>query len=171
MSIILGLAALTLGHCLPTHQTPAHTPPTAKPTVRQFIDQAPDETRITYEAVAVYLAGKVYDEAVKQDDPAKTLDGIADALPDTMTNVFQTMGTDPEFREVLRPAVADQIWAYTAVEYARVEAGDGYGYLFDFLVEKLRAGADPHTVRATALDVPKRLRELAEAAEQTGGDQ
>lgn len=168
MSLILGLAALTLGHCLPTHHVPAHTPPAANTTVRQFVDQAPNEARITYQAAAVYVAGKVYDEAVKQDDPAKTLDDIADALPDTMASVFRTMGTDPEFREALRPAVADQIWAYTAIEYARVEAGDGYGYLFDWLVEKLRAGADPHAVRTTALDAPRRLRAIAE---QAGGDE
>jgi hypothetical protein len=168
MSLILGLAALTLSHCLPTHHTTTHTPPAAKPTVRQFIDQAPAGTRITYEAAAVYLAGNVYDEALKQDDPAKTLDDIADALPDTMTSVFKAMGTDREFREVLRPAVTDQIWAYTAIEYARAEAGDGYGYLFDWLVEKLRAGADPHAVRTAALDAPRRLRALAE---QAGGDE
>ncbi|HEY6117304.1 MAG TPA: hypothetical protein VI172_15240 [Candidatus Dormibacteraeota bacterium] len=120
----------------------------AKTTLRQFVDAAPDSTPITYQAAAAYIAGKVHDEAVKQPDPAKTLDGIADALPDTMSRVFTSMGTDPGFQEVMRPALADYIWAYGVVEQARTTWDPGYRYALDILVDGLKKGSDPASVRA-----------------------
>jgi len=138
------------------------------PDVRQFIDGVPADTRITYEAGAIYVACKIYDEALATSSPAETLDDIADAIPEIMPGIFKDMGTAPDLAAVLLPSVTDRIWAFTVVEYARVEAGDGYGYLFDLLAESLRKGADPHVIRRDALAAPKRLRELAE---QAGGDE
>ena len=123
-----------------------------------------DEPRITALAAALYVANATYSQALKMPDTAATLDNICDALPEVLPQVLGVVKTTPELTEVLKDAIADRLWAYTAIEYARVEAGDGYGYLLDFLAEKLRAGADPHTVRTTALDVPRRIRDLAEAA-------
>jgi hypothetical protein len=148
------------------HQgTTATTPLTSQPNVCQLVDGAPPATGITYEAGAVYVATAIYDEALATTNPAKTLDDIADALPEVMPGVFKTMGTAPDTAAALLPAINDRIWAFTAIEHARVEAGDGYGYLFDLLVNNLRVGADPHTVRSTALAAPGRIRALAEQKE------
>ncbi len=127
-----------------------------------------DNDHLTYQAAALYIAGKVYTEALSTPNPASTLDDVCDALPEVMPEVFQKTGTAPALATVLLPEVANLLWAYTAIEYARAEAGDGYGYLFDWLGGTLRDGADPHTVRKAALDAPKRLRALGG---QTGGAQ
>ncbi len=123
------------------------------------------EERLTYQAAAVYVTGQIYDEAVKTSNPAATLDDIADALPEVMPDVFRAQGTSPDLAAVLLPEVTNRVWAFTAIEHARTEAGDGHGYLFDWLAEKLRAGADPHTVRTAALDAPGKIRALAEGDE------
>lgn len=133
----------------------SHTNPTA------------DEPRITALAAALYVANATYTAACKMPNPAATLDDILDSLPEVLPQVLGVVKTTPELTEVLKDDITERLWAYAAIEYARIEAGDGYGYLFDFLVEKLRAGADPHTVRTTALDVPRRIRDLAA---QAGGD-
>lgn len=153
---ILGLAALTLGHCLPV-QTAPKTAPAA-------VVRHDNEERITALAAAAYIAGCAYDEALRMDDPAKTLDNMADALPEVMPKVFATLNTTPDLAAVMLPAVTDRVRAYTAVEHARIEAGDGYGYILDLLAESLRKGADPDVIRTTAVDVPRRIRELAEGA-------
>lgn len=128
------------------------------------------EQRQTCEAAAVHLANTLYDEARATSNPAATLDNIADALPEVMPEVFRVMHTSPDLAAALLPAVTDRVWAYAGVEHARAEAGDGYGYVFDLLVDNLRKGGDPHVARTTALDVPRRIRESAtqaEPAEQT----
>lgn len=122
------------------------------------------DDRLTHQAAAVLVARDMYAEALKQDNPAASLDDICDALPKVMPQVFQELGTAPDLAAALLPEVTDRVWAFTAVEHARAEAGDGYGYLFDYLADGLRKGADPHTIRKAALDAPKRIRELAAEA-------
>lgn len=123
-----------------------------------------DEERITALAAGLFVANAAYAEALKMPNPAATLDDICDAWPEIAPEVLGTTKTPPDVTEVLKGAVADRLWAYTAVEYSRVEAGDGYGYLFDLLVEALEKGADPHAIRETALAAPGKIRELAEQA-------
>lgn len=126
-----------------------------------------DDTRLTALAAALYVANATYNQALKMPNPAATLDDICDVLPEVMPQVLGVVKTTPELTEVLKDAVADRLWAFTAIEYARVEAGDGYGYVLDLLVEALEKGGDPYDIRTTALDVPRRIRALAE---QAGGD-
>ncbi|MFI8297319.1 hypothetical protein ACIGCZ_15400 [Streptomyces nigra] len=120
---------------------------------------------VTYQAAGVYVAREIYAEALKQTNPAKTLDDICDALPEVMPQVVKAMGTAPSVAAALLPGVTDRLEAFTAVERARVDAGDGYGYLFDYLADGLSKGADPKAVRAQALAAPGRIRELAAQAE------
>lgn len=126
-----------------------------------------DEPRYTALAAALFVANATYTQALKMPNPATTLDDICDTLPEVLPQVLGVIKTTPELTEVLKDAIADRMWAFTAVEYARIEAGDGYGYIFDLMVEALEKGGDPHSIRATALDVPRRIRALAE---QAGGD-
>ena len=123
-----------------------------------------DEQRITALAGALYVATAAYAEALKMPSPAATLDDMCDALPEFAPKMLRTLKATPEMATVVMDAVTDRLWAFTAVEYARTEAGDGYGYVFDLLADGLREGADPHVIRTTALDAPRRIRELAEAA-------
>ncbi|MFJ4617388.1 hypothetical protein [Streptomyces sp. NPDC088812] len=125
---------------------------------------ADTEQRATALAGALYVANAVYDEARATPVPAATLDGICDAFPEIAPEALRVLNTTPEMAEVLRGAVADRLRAYTAIEHSRIEAGDGYGYIFDLLADNLRAGADPVSVRTDALRVPERLRELAAEA-------
>ncbi|MFM9652793.1 hypothetical protein [Streptomyces galilaeus] len=122
------------------------------------------EQRMTALAGALYVANSVYTEALKSANPAATLDNICDALPEVMPEVLGVIKATPELIKVLTDDVADRLWAYTVVEYARVEAGDGYGYVFDLMVEALEKGGDPHSIRAAALGVPAKIRELAAEA-------
>jgi hypothetical protein len=121
------------------------------------IDTA-DDARITALAGALFVASAAYDEVLITDNPAATLDDICDAWPEVAPKVLGILHTSPELAEVLHAAVADCLWAFAVIEHSRNEAGDGYGYVFDFLVEKLRAGADPHSVRTVALGIPERIR-------------
>ncbi|MEU5633503.1 hypothetical protein ACH47C_26785 [Streptomyces rishiriensis] len=123
-----------------------------------------DEPRITALAAALYVANCTYTEALKMPNPAATLDDICDALPEVMPQVIGVIKTTPELTKVLTDDITDRLWAYTAIEYARAEAGAGYSWVFDVLVEALEKGGNPHTIRADALDVPRRIRELAEQA-------
>ncbi|MDW8807734.1 hypothetical protein P1P68_23845 [Streptomyces scabiei] len=124
---------------------------------------------VTCKAGALYIATAAYTEALTTTNPAATLDNIADALPSVMPQVFDTLGTTPELAAVLLPEIRLLVWAFNAIEYARAEAAShGCGYLFDYLAERLKQGADPHSIRKDALAAPARLRELAE---QAGDDQ
>lgn len=111
-----------------------------------------DETHLTYKAAALFVANKVYDQALKTDNPAKALDDMCDALPEVMPQVFHTMGTAPALAAVLLPEVANRLWAYTAVEHARAEGGTDYGYVFGVMADALKDGADPQKIRA---EVPR----------------
>lgn len=125
-----------------------------------------DEPRITALAAAVFIANAAHTEALTTDSPVAAMDSICDAWPDIAPQAAAVAKT-PELAEVLKDAVADRLWAFTAIEYARIEAGPGYSYAFDLLVEALEKGGDPHSIRAAALDAPRRIRDLAA---QAGGD-
>ncbi|MEV4864254.1 hypothetical protein [Streptomyces ossamyceticus] len=123
----------------------------------------------SYKAGALYIATAAYTEALATKNPAKTLDDIADAIPSVMPEVFSILGTDEKLAAALLPEIKNLVWAFNAIEYARAEAADsGCGYLFDYLAELLKQGADPQRIRTDALAAPRRLRELAE---QAGDDQ
>lgn len=113
-----------------------------------------DDTRLTHKAVAVYLARLLHDQALTEDNPAKTLDDIADSLPE----VFAEMGTAPDLAAVLLPEVADRVWAFAVVAHARAEVGEGYEYVFDILADNLRNGRDPQAVRDEVPRVVAKLR-------------
>jgi hypothetical protein len=166
MITLIGLAALTL-HCLP------HLPTTPKaadiprpPAVTT--PHTTDEDTITAQAAAVYVARAAYRAALETPNPATALDGISDALPDVMPKVLNVVKTPPALTSVLHAAITDRLSTYTAIEHARVEAGDGYSWIFDLLVEQLEKGANPDTIRTDALAAPRRIRDLAE---QAGDDQ
>ncbi|MET9099619.1 hypothetical protein [Streptomyces antibioticus] len=125
-----------------------------------------DEPRITALAAARYVANTTAAEARKTPDPAATMDDICTAWPEVAPQVLRVTKSTPQQAEVLTAAVANWLRAHTAVEHARAEAGDGYGFVFDLLVEGLEKGADPDTIRTTALDMPRRIRNLAA---QSGG--
>ncbi|MEH0627877.1 hypothetical protein [Streptomyces stelliscabiei] len=109
-----------------------------------------DDTLLSHKAVAVYLANELYAEVLKQDNPAATLDDIADALPD----LFATMGAT----DTLLPEVADRVWAFSAIAHARAEVGDAYGYVLDILADNVRHGRDPQAVRDEVPRIVARLR-------------
>lgn len=109
-----------------------------------------DDTLLSHKAVAVYLANELYAQALKEDDPAATLDDIADALPD----LFATMGAT----DTLLPEVADRVWAFSAIAHARAEVGDAYGYVLDILADNVRHGRDPQAVRDEVPRIVARLR-------------
>ncbi|MFF7884283.1 hypothetical protein ACH40F_29310 [Streptomyces sp. NPDC020794] len=119
------------------------------------------ETPVTYKAAALYVATAAYNEALTTPNPAATLDDMRDALPEIMPDVCKVVSAAREFTETLRATIADYLRAYTAIEHARIEAGDGYSYLFDLLAEGLQNGVDPQITRTTALAAPGRIRELA----------
>ncbi|MEU0429424.1 hypothetical protein ABZ235_38805 [Streptomyces canus] len=123
-----------------------------------------DGPRTAALAAAAYLTSAMYDLARNTPDPARTLDDIADELPEIMPGVLKTVGVKPDTAAALLPAITTYVWAFAAIEYARAEAGEGYGYIFDLLADNLRKGAEPIGVKTTALAVPGRIRELAEQA-------
>ncbi|MEU1556798.1 hypothetical protein ABZ517_29425 [Streptomyces scabiei] len=131
-----------------------------------------DKERTTALAAALWIARYGYSEAMASPNPAARLDDMCDAMAeawdDTMPHLAKFAGKGLEFAEVMRAAVADRLWAFNAIEYARAEAADhDCGYLFDYLAELLKKGADPHIIRRDALAAPRRLREIAE---QAGGN-
>ncbi|QIY95869.1 hypothetical protein HEP87_19820 [Streptomyces sp. S1D4-11] len=136
-----------------TDVAPAELQPTE--TAREHDDS---ETHVTYQAAAVYVANKAYDEALTTNNPAATLDDISGALPELLPEAFKTTGTAPGLAAVLLPAVADRIWAFTAVAHARAEIGGDYGYVVDVLADSLKHGADPKAIRAEVPRVVERLR-------------
>ncbi|MGW0914682.1 hypothetical protein ACWD1Z_23435 [Streptomyces sp. NPDC002784] len=125
-----------------------------------------DDDQITYQAAAVYVATAAYTEALTMPNPAATLDDMCDALAEIMPSLLRVVKAEEgtEFAETLQAAIAARLWAAAAIEHSRIEAGDGYGYLFDILADSLKRGADPHMIRTTALDAPGKIRALAKAA-------
>lgn len=131
----------------------------------------PTTDAITYRAAGLYVAICAYNEALTKPNPSVTLDNMCDGLAEIMTEIMATVSkafkvTDAhmEFAETLRASIADRLAAFNAIEFARSECGDGYGYVFDLLADGVKNGGDPHIARHTALDMPKRLREIAEAS-------
>ncbi|MFM9694554.1 hypothetical protein [Streptomyces europaeiscabiei] len=130
-------------------------------------DAAADEQRTNALAAALYIAQYGYRLAITSPNPAARLDDMCDAVAELWDDITPRLpkkfaGADREFAETMQAAVADRLWAFTAVEYARIEAGDGYGYLFDLLADGLKRGADPQTIRTAALAAPQRIRDLVE---------
>lgn len=124
-----------------------------------------NDTNINYKAGALYIATELYAQALATKNPSETLDAVADDLPTVMPEVFKILGTDEALAAGLLPEIKNLVWAFNAIEYARTEAADhGCGYLFDYLAELLKKGADPHRIRDDALAAPARLRALAERA-------
>jgi hypothetical protein len=146
---ILGLAALNLGHCLPVQTAPKAAP--------AAVVRHDDEQRITALAAAAYIAGCAYDEALRMDDPAKTLDSMAAELPEVMPKVCETLGAAPDAAAVIVSAVADRVRAYIAVEQARTTWHPGYRYVLDVLVDGLKKGGNPASVRADVRRLTKTL--------------
>jgi hypothetical protein len=159
MSLLIGLAAFTL-HCFP--QMATDTPP-AKPAVHQVVDQTPDEQRITVLAAAVYISNAAYAEALQTTDPAATLDEMCDVVAEIVPNICKLVRTpaDSVFAETMRAAIADRLRAFTVVEHARTTWDPGYRYVLDVLVDGLKKGADPASVRA---DVHRIARQLSGGA-------
>jgi hypothetical protein len=149
-----------------TDVAPSELQPTADQP-RERAEQAPtetarehddSETRVTHQAAAVYVANKAYDEALTTNNPAATLSDISDALPELLPEAFKTTGTAPDLAAALLPAIADRIWAFTAVAHARAEIGGDYGYVVDVLADSLKRGADPQAIRAEVPRVVERIR-------------
>ena len=131
----------------------------SKPRVKVDLTRRRADTPLTCKAGALYIATAAYTEALTTTNPAATLDDIADALPTVMPEVFAELGTASDLAAALLPEIRNLVWAFTAIEYARTEAADhGCGYLFDYLAELLKQGADPHHIRRDALAAPARLR-------------
>ncbi|MEU2734701.1 hypothetical protein ABZ656_04400 [Streptomyces sp. NPDC007095] len=116
------------------------------------------ETGVTYQAAAVYVANKAYDEALTANNPAAMLDDISGALPEILPEAFKTTGTASDLAAVLLPAIADRIRAFTAVAHARADIGGDYGYVLDVLADSLKRGADPQAIRAEVPRVVERVR-------------
>ncbi|MET7983008.1 hypothetical protein [Streptomyces sp. NPDC005281] len=126
------------------------------------------EPRSSLVAAGLYAATAAYDEALRMPNPAAALDNMYAALDEIAPSLAMVINTKhaADFAEALRDAVDAPLQAYRAIEHSRIEAGDGYGYLFGLLADSVRGGTNPAVARKTALDAPGRIRELAEAAEQ-----
>jgi hypothetical protein len=166
MSLILGLAALTLGHCLPTLPTaPKHTadvprPPAVTTPLNTFDDNAPDEQTITALAASVYVARAAYRAALAMPDPAATLADIVAALPDVLPQVLGIVKIAPELAEVLHTAITDRMQAYTVVERARTTWHPDYLYALDILADGLNKGGDPASVRGDVHRIADQLAHM-----------
>jgi hypothetical protein len=128
-----------------------------------------DEQHLTVLAAGLYVATAAYEAALRRTNPASTLatlDRMCETVDEIMPDVAKVVAAKggAEFAEALRAATASPLLAFTAIEHARAEVDSDYHYLFDYLVETLRAGADPRAVRKAAQDAPARLR-----AEADGG--
>ncbi|MET7775372.1 hypothetical protein ABZU94_13885 [Streptomyces mirabilis] len=135
----------------------------AKP--RERAEQAQTET-VTIAAAGLYVAAAGYDEALRHPNPVATLDSMCDGLHEIAPDIAKVINTKAgaEFAEALRVATVAPLWAFTAIERARAEAGDGHGYLFDYLADGLRRGADPDVVRKAALAAPSKIHGIADQA-------
>lgn len=119
---------------------------------------------ITVQAAGLYIATSAYREALRMPTPAATLDRMAGAVHEITPDACAAVSTASTFADSLRDATTSRLKAFAAIEHARNEAGDGYGYLFDLLAESLSNGADPVVTLQAAAEAPGRIRELAEAA-------
>ncbi|MFD9099324.1 hypothetical protein [Streptomyces collinus] len=130
---------------------------------------AKDHQRISILAAGLYVASVGYAEALRMSDPARVLDAMCDAVAEIVPDVCRVVAAEDggEFAEALRAATTVRLRAYAAIEHARADAGDDYGYVFDLLAESLGKGGDPDRIRTAAADVPSRIRALAEAAVTT----
>lgn len=129
-------------------------------------DEQPQTPPANILAAGMYIATAAYDEALRHPRPVATLDNMCDGLAEIAPEIARVLKTEAnaEFAEALRAATVTPLWAFTAIERGRAEAGDEFGYLFDLLADSLRGGADPDMVGKTALGAPARIRELAELA-------
>ncbi|MFJ4829887.1 hypothetical protein ACIP79_08225 [Streptomyces sp. NPDC088747] len=116
------------------------------------------ETRLTHQAAAIYIVTKLYDEARKEAAPAKTLDDIADALPDVLARSFREANIAPDVTAAVLPEAAKLLWAYIVVEHGRAESGEDVGFIFDLLADSLKHGTDPQVVKSEVPRVVARLR-------------
>lgn len=116
------------------------------------------EERLTYEAAAVHLANLLHSEAVKLPEPIQVLDGMCDGLAEVFPDVCKVMHIDPVVAETMKPLLADRLWAYTVVEHGRAETDDGYSYIFDLLVDGLRAGGNAESIRGDARRITQQFR-------------
>ncbi|MFE9880483.1 hypothetical protein [Streptomyces sp. NPDC005784] len=131
------------------------------------------EPRISLVDAGLYVAAAAYDEALRRPNPVATLDHMVETVAEIMPNIVKVVNAKGggEFAEALRIATVAPLLAFTAIEHARAEVDPDYGYLFDYLVKNLRAGADPRAVRTAAEDTPQRLREAAEQADAMTDEQ
>ncbi|MFF1743881.1 hypothetical protein [Streptomyces mirabilis] len=120
--------------------------------------QRDSESRLTYQAAALYVATAAYNEALTMPHPAATLDEMCDALPGIMPSISKVVDAGTEFAETLRAAIADRLWTFTVIAHARADAGDDYGYVLDVLADRLKRGADPQAIRGEVPRVVERLR-------------
>ncbi|MGV9707452.1 hypothetical protein [Streptomyces sp. NPDC003483] len=141
-----------------------------RPTGRlpHFVAEA-DKAARTREQIAtagLWVAINAYEGALQGPNPLAALDAMCDGLHEISPALAAVITDAPsaEFAEGLRAATADRLWAFTAIERARAEMGDGYGYLADFLIESVKRGGDPTAARQAAIDAPSRIRGNAEKA-------
>lgn len=144
----------------------ANTPVSLALTALDAAQAKADEQRAKAQAAGLYAATIAYDAALAQPNPSAALDSMTESVADIVPMLCKALGVDAntEFAEALGTSITDRMWAFNAIEFARAECGPGYDYVFDLLGNGVRSGHDPHIARQTALDVPKRLRENAEAA-------
>lgn len=130
-----------------------------------FVAEADKTARTAAQIVAagLWAATSAYEEAVRRPNPIATLDNMCNAVGEISPALAKVITDKPsaEFAEGLRAATADRLRAFTAIERTRAEMGDGYGYLFDYLAERVKGGADPQVARQAAIDAPGRIRNTA----------
>lgn len=123
-------------------------------------DRARDEERTQLAAAGLYAATAAYDEALRRPNPTATLDNMCDAVHEISPALAKVINDKPsaDFAEGLRAATADCLWTFTAIEHARAELGNDYGYVLDIMADRLKRGLDPKAVRAEVPRVVERLR-------------
>ncbi|GGK65598.1 hypothetical protein [Streptomyces flaveus] len=122
-----------------------------------------DEQRTTALAAALYIAQYAYGQAITSHNPAALLDDMCDSVAEVWDEITPKLpekfaGSNLEFAETMRAAVADRLWAFAVVEHASTE-GDDYRWVFTVMTDALRQGADPQKVRAEVPRVVERLRD------------
>lgn len=123
-------------------------------------DTKTDEQHPTALAAALYIAQWGYDRALTSPNPAARLDDMCDAADGDWADFAQLpklAGADLDFAETMRSAAVDRLWAFAVIEHNRTEVDPGCRYVFDVLADSLKAGADPHTIRADVRRVTSML--------------